>query len=86
MDVNSRNIHGATVLHLTTIWEVDLIASARVLLQKGASQFHTEVVYEDDLKGSGPHSGTPAKIAREMGRIPLAKLLENWNYDNSKPD
>ncbi|CAM1510523.1 Fc.00g008580.m01.CDS01 [Cosmosporella sp. VM-42] len=81
VDINLRDKHGATVLHEPSVYQVDIIASARVLLQKGAKQFYTTLMYEDDILQSGPHSGTPAEIARQMGKVTLAELLENWNYD-----
>ncbi|PNP74670.1 hypothetical protein FNYG_12006 [Fusarium nygamai] len=79
-DVNRQDSNGATVLHDTVMARTNEIAAARILLQKGARQFHATICYEDSIKEMGIHSGTPADVARDMGKVKLAELFDLWKY------
>ncbi|KAK1832426.1 ankyrin repeat-containing domain protein [Podospora conica] len=79
-DVNHRDNFGSTALHEAVILKKNEMASARILLQKGAKQFHADECWEEFDPKEGLHRGTPSEIAREMGKTKLAELIEGWKY------
>ncbi|CAM1500555.1 Fc.00g097170.m01.CDS01 [Cosmosporella sp. VM-42] len=83
LDVNHQGNHGTTALHHAVISKSgNEMAAARALLQKGARQFLADEYWEDYVSKQGFHKGTPAEVAREMGKTELAELIENWKYDS----
>lgn len=77
VDVNRRDVLGATALHWCVVGREVNLGSVEVLLKAGARQVHGEV-WENYWWREGKRSGTPAQIAREMGRGKLAELIEGW--------
>jgi ankyrin repeat protein len=77
--VNHRNDRGATALHHAALG--GHLAGAKLLLQKGARQFHASAVFDsvDEMReGVAYRQGTPAGIARQKGYLQLAMLIERW--------
>jgi len=67
---NHRDDHGATALHQAALR--GHLASAKILLQKGARQFHASAAFEsveDHRDGVGYRQGTPAGLARQKGHM-----------------
>ncbi|KPM44854.1 hypothetical protein AK830_g1723 [Neonectria ditissima] len=82
VDVNHRNDQGATALHYAALR--GHIGAVRLLLEKGARQFHASAVYDawEERDGGGMYrQGTPAGIALQRDLTKVADLIEKWKYN-----
>jgi ankyrin repeat protein len=81
LDVNHRNEKGATALHYAAL--NGHMAVAKLLLQKGAKNFHANAVFESleaYRDGQLYRQGTPAGIATQRGHKQVADLVEKWKF------
>ncbi|KAK7429285.1 hypothetical protein QQZ08_004095 [Neonectria magnoliae] len=82
VDVNHRNDQGATALHYAALR--GHAGAVRLLLEKGARQFHASAVYDawEERDGGGLYrQGTPAGIALQRDLTKVADLIEKWKYN-----
>ncbi|KAM5354381.1 hypothetical protein ACJ41O_001030 [Fusarium nematophilum] len=81
IDVNHQNDRGATALHYAALH--GHIGGVRMLLEKGARQFHANAVWDawEERDGArGYRQGTPAGMAMQRGLDKVAELIEGWKY------
>ncbi|PCD35539.1 hypothetical protein AU210_008108 [Fusarium oxysporum f. sp. radicis-cucumerinum] len=82
IDVNHQNDRGATALHYAALR--GHIGGVRMLLEKGARQYHANAVWDawEDRDGTGGYrQGTPAGMAMQRGLDKVAELIEGWKYN-----
>jgi ankyrin repeat protein len=81
IDVNHQNDRGATALHYAALR--GHMGGVRMLLEKGAKQYHANAVWDvwEDRDGAGGYrQGTPAGMAMQRGLDKVAELIEGWKY------
>ncbi|KAH6880148.1 ankyrin repeat-containing domain protein [Thelonectria olida] len=81
VEVNHRNDQGATALHYAALR--GHIGAVKLLLEKGARQFHASAVYdawEERDEGRPYRQGTPAGVALQRDLTKVADLIEKWKY------
>ncbi|KAL6921635.1 hypothetical protein ACHAP8_011515 [Fusarium lateritium] len=82
INVNHQNDRGATALHYAALR--GHIGGVRMLLEKGARQYHANAVWDvwEDRDGAGGYrQGTPAGMAMQRGLDNIAELIEGWKYN-----
>ncbi|KAF4978913.1 hypothetical protein FZEAL_4799 [Fusarium zealandicum] len=81
IDVNHRNDRGATALHYAALR--GHIGGVKMLLEKGAKQYHANAVWDvrEERDGArGYRQGTPAGMAMQRGLGKVAELIEGCKY------
>lgn len=82
INVNHQNDRGATALHYAALR--GHIGGVRMLLEKGARQYHANAVWDvrEDRDGAGGYrQGTPAGMAMQRGLDNIAEFIEGWKYN-----
>ncbi|KAF4962094.1 hypothetical protein FSARC_9828 [Fusarium sarcochroum] len=82
INVNHQNDRGATALHYAALR--GHIGGVRMLLERGARQYHANAVWDvwEDRDGAGGYrQGTPAGMAMQRGLDKVAELIEGWKYN-----